>query len=83
MQRQVGRDCVPTAAYFTFCSSFSGLPFLCPGWKHLIEGIIQEEPDEHLFCQNITTVLTEQLNQLKQLPVETLLATRQARFRQF
>lgn len=35
MQRQVGRDCVPTAAYFTFCSSFSGLPFLCPGWKHL------------------------------------------------
>ncbi|XEO94825.1 carboxyltransferase subunit alpha [Latilactobacillus sakei] len=49
----------------------------------VIEGIIQEEPDEHLFCQNITTVLTEQLKQLQQLPVETLLANRQARFRQF
>lgn len=49
----------------------------------VIDGIVDEPEDESIFCQNIASMLTEQLTQLQQLPVTHLLAQRQARFRQF
>ncbi|MSD82992.1 acetyl-CoA carboxylase carboxyl transferase subunit alpha [Lactobacillus curvatus] len=49
----------------------------------VIDGIVDEPDEQSVFCQNMTRMLSEQLSQLQQLPVTSLLAKRQARFRQF
>lgn len=49
----------------------------------VIDGIIPESTEPAIFCESIQLVLAQQLATLKQVPTATLLAMRQAKFRQF
>ncbi|MDO4903027.1 MAG: carboxyltransferase subunit alpha [Limosilactobacillus sp.] len=51
--------------------------------KQIIEGIIDEPDDHEQICKNIAEVLTEELAQLKQKTVDTLVQERQNRYRKF
>ena len=51
--------------------------------QDIIEGIIPEDQDHRVTCQQIGRVLTTELEQLEQLSPAVLLAKRQARYRKF